>query len=1664
MKQNAQTFLGGYRFALALAAVTLHLAPAATAATPLTWAESYGVGSFDSEGKASNSDQYSSGADVPRAMAAMPDGGFIVVGDLDLPKLWRSGDAHPAACMVRFAADGTIIWQHTLRQLTAGSEPVKAMFLNDVKTDSQGNIFVTGGKNILGSNVPFVAKFSPASELIWQNGLPKTKGKVAYLSPTNIIDYEAAANPAGYMSLTNDGGVLVPLSQTRPLGYTTYGLAKFNNNGSLGFYRVYEGQHQYAPVGPACQSLDGSRYVMATPYALSNHPQAGAVNGTLLIVTDPSGNIIAQHGFPSLAAAEGYSETPVALIRTADGGFASLAVRAADAKGLMLRKFNADVSVASLATDIVYTPRFASFVATSLAQTADGGFLIGGHTPGGASGEDIALIKVSAAGALEFVSLVGGPKAETNAVAIPASDGGYAFVSKTLSYNTGIVSNHPDWWVVKTDANRRVRNFSGNMTEQSLADYIVSNSGPQTPQDVSALREPDYTYAAVVSAEPQFILENPDTFEAPDQPNFQIQASGPRIISSPTAVAIINQHFGVPVVAAFFGDGAPLTYSAAGLPQGFAIDPNTGIIYGVARPGSETTTPFVITVQATNGTETATGTLQLTISVGAPVFRVNGADKPTGETLIDKPLQFTADYAGRLAGQKVTVQASIDGSTWNDLATGLAGFMTFDASQDRYVLNTTNYPQASAVRFRVRVVVPSRSDVFSNEVGSFNLASSKARAGQTVFRLDHNGLRADYDFRAAQVSPAPGVALRVQSSYSPGVEGSWTDITNSSGSNVSAMKTETATRFSLATNSVKADDGVYFRAVAAATGYVDSLSNIVGPCALTSATPPSVTIVTPSSGTDPITPNVLRQNAGGTVVVSISVKATANTYPINALSITFDGQIIGTYNNAPSGELHTVNYETSRLGDHVIEAIAYDDHKVVGRAATARYIRIAPPLATAAKAARASDGNANAATVRREIYSVAKSGGSWDDPTTWKDSRGNPGLPGQYDFVFIEGNQVRLPSSITRVFALSIDGGTVIGPGSLQVGNMLTVGGSGATFSDTVFLFIQPGALCEAINAKDFRSDGSLVNDGTINVHGARGLVGIRDFENRGTINFQKVILPSEQLALGLPISLRAIEAANIKLSGKAGQSFEGPQGKLLAPNGSTLPALAAGKLLSNAGGTLIAPGGAGILGENSSGLISNDGGGLISNDGGGVISNDGGSVISNDGGSLISNDGGGLISNDGGGLIGPNGAGLKLTPGSAAAKGHAATSASSIVIAGGETDLTGIVIEGAVTMEAGVLSGNGLIAGSLTNNGGFISPGHSPGTLTVLGDFQQGANGTLVLEALGAEPGRFDRLQIRGAAALGGTLDVRTIGGFVPLANDPINPLVYSSQSGGFDHVSGNVQLNFGPGGASATLTPNAPNPKSGQPVNIATRLAVQTGDNALFAGFFVTGPAGSSKKVLIRGLGPSVPVPGTLADPLLELHNTDGTTVVNDNWKDGDVNQIPTGFSPSNDKESAIVATLTVGSVGYSGYTAIMKGAHGETGVGLVEVYDLDTVGAAQLANIATRGLVQTGDNVLIGGFIVQGSEPAKMLVRATGPSSGVAGALQDPVLEVHDSNGSVISNDNWRETQESEIAATGIAPNDSREPAVLATLVPGNYTAVVRGANDTIGVAVVEAYNLQ
>lgn len=256
---------------------------------------------------------------------------------------------------------------------------------------------------------------------------------------------------------------------------------------------------------------------------------------------------------------------------------------------------------------------------------------------------------------------------------------------------------------------------------------------------------------------------------------------------------------------------------------------------------------------------------------------------------------------------------------------------------------------------------------------------------------------------------------------------------------------------------------------------------------------------------------------------------------------------------------------------------------------------------------------------------------------------------------------------------------------------------------------------------------------------------------------------------------------------------------------------------------------------------------------------------------------------------------------------------------------------------------------------------------------------------------------------------------------------------------------------------------PKAAAPAllaNISTRLAAQTGDNVLIGGFIVTGT--QPKKVIIRAIGPSLPLAGKLADPKLELHDSTGKVIAsNDNWKDA-ANKlaiIDSTIPPQNDKESAILTSLAPGA-----YTAIASGVSNTTGIALVEVYDLDRTADSKLANISTRGLVQTGDNVLIGGFIILGSDPQKVIVRAIGPSLPVANKLNDPTLELHDPNGGLLAaNDDWVSDYGSEILATTVAPIIDKESAIVATLLPGGYTAIVRGVKDTTGVAVVEVYSL-
>ncbi|HEX8899374.1 MAG TPA: hypothetical protein VF751_11810 [Chthoniobacterales bacterium] len=268
------------------------------------------------------------------------------------------------------------------------------------------------------------------------------------------------------------------------------------------------------------------------------------------------------------------------------------------------------------------------------------------------------------------------------------------------------------------------------------------------------------------------------------------------------------------------------------------------------------------------------------------------------------------------------------------------------------------------------------------------------------------------------------------------------------------------------------------------------------------------------------------------------------------------------------------------------------------------------------------------------------------------------------------------------------------------------------------------------------------------------------------------------------------------------------------------------------------------------------------------------------------------------------------------------------------------------------------------------------------------------------------------------------------------------------------------------------ATTPVRGLALNIATRLPVGTGQQVLIGGFIIQGP--NPKTLLLRAIGPSLPLAGVLADPYLELHDGTGAIIAtNDNWKTTNlgsvltssqvVDLIATTIPPAQNLESAIIATLNPGA-----YTAVVRGASNETGIAVVEGYDLDPDPVSTLANISTRGYILKDDNVMIGGFIFGGGPGAtKVVVRGIGPSLSappfsVSNPLADPSLELHNGNGTTVdSNDNWTSNQQT-IAATGLAPSNNLESAMLETnLAPGPYTAILRDKNNGVGVGVLEVY---
>ena len=270
-------------------------------------------------------------------------------------------------------------------------------------------------------------------------------------------------------------------------------------------------------------------------------------------------------------------------------------------------------------------------------------------------------------------------------------------------------------------------------------------------------------------------------------------------------------------------------------------------------------------------------------------------------------------------------------------------------------------------------------------------------------------------------------------------------------------------------------------------------------------------------------------------------------------------------------------------------------------------------------------------------------------------------------------------------------------------------------------------------------------------------------------------------------------------------------------------------------------------------------------------------------------------------------------------------------------------------------------------------------------------------------------------------------------------------------------------------TPTPTPiPTPTPTNALNLSTRARVDTGDSVAIGGFIITGNV--SKKVVVRGLGPSLSrfnLSGLLLDPVLELRQANGSLILKtDNWKDNQRAQIEGSiYQPTDDRESVIVATLQP-----AAYTATLSGNGQTTGIGTVEIYDNDQEADSQLANISTRGFVQTGDNVMIGGFqLGLGSNNVQVAVRGLGPSLsqfGLSNLLADPTLELHDSNGAILaSNDDWQSDAVSagQLSAHGLALPDLKESGIFTSLPPGAFTAILAGKSGGVGIGLIEIYNL-
>lgn len=1411
-----------------------------------SFAESYGTDSYDGLGQPTTDDYYGSGWDWPTSMAKMPDGGCVVGGQIDTPSLYANNHSSFAAhtggismgSLVRLAPDGTILWQQTLRLSNDSYDPLYGVWtyaltlIVKVATDSSGNIFVWGFKESGSGPVyaPFVAKFSPGGQLLWQNGIDHvnvTEGDPGYSFQTGTF-----SNYLGGMTLTNDGGILVTFTQLN-YGDDSGGgqrydvaIAKFSASGALSFYKVYVrgGGHEYAVVpGQICQSKDGSRYILALPNDYDYSSDGFSYHqGLTFLVFDLNGNLLAEKRY---VPGDGPGEIPFAIIPTSDGGFATLSRYfggyASYADVGIVTKFSSDLSTQLFREEITgaTAPVYGQLVTNTLTELPDGGLLIGGATANRAAENDpydALMMKLSSAGALQFATTFGGPRTEggeggfqqvgranftIRTTAIPTADNGYALATNSYSYqvgNAGTGCLKPDWWIVKTDANRQVRNFTGGRIDLPLDAFTIASSS-QPMLNVSSYYPAPYQYEAITATDPSFIIRDLGSMKLPDQPTLQLQAGSPRIISSRNAEAVVTRHFAYHILTAFFPTSSTLTYSATGLPNGFVIDSATGVISGVPPAGSQTATPIQINLSVTDGTDTATGAVFLTIGDGPPSLTVNGSAEPaypgagtpvTG--LADSVLTFVAKQAGAPAGRSMTAEASttpdVSGS-WQRLTNGSEGFMPFEQQSSAFVLGTNIYPRANAVYFRVRSVTPDRPDAFSNIVGPFDLNSTKPRLGKTNLFITHNGPVANIRWGVTEETLVDGIQVRVQATKTPSSEGSWYPVAPLAQDTTTPAPNE----FYHGLDDYPSGEGIYFRAIASADGYVDSISAMNGPYTFIYDPAPEIALTIPGvSGTDaqdfdsPITPPSQ----------SFNFAADATTSPnrqITNLSLIYDGDEL----DHSTSQHAAVPFTTTTMGDHIFEAVATDDLGVIGDAAPV-HVRVAP------------------AAPGKILYLTAD--GSWSNPAIWDDGNGNHAVPGVNDFAVLGHGGVTLTGDVI-VGALSMNGATINYAGGtpfkITVFKQFTVSG-GRIYTD---IEIADSGNMLMLNDADLQLGGLITNNGRLKIHGKGGITGIPGSSSNafaadpdGLFDFvgklvNKFLAIFQRPAGGRRGStphpapppnpppapeIRAVEVSNVTNQAKV-VSNDG--GTLVSEHGGGVVAQGAGNVVSNDGGTLAAKRATGLVDKNGNPLISQDGGNLlakaaiIGEHSSGIIGEHSSGIIGEHGSGILSNANAGIVATGGGNLMRTAAAlNIRGTGGSVAFRANAAGATPGFVQTAGEFDLSGLSITGPVELDGGILSGTGPIVGDVTNNGAFITPGHSTGLVTITGNFTQNSGGTLTIQAEGGEKQQFDQVRVGGSAALGGKLNVFTSNNYVPLPNDPFAPIDYNGVTGAFNTVNSNV------------------------------------------------------------------------------------------------------------------------------------------------------------------------------------------------------------------------------------------------------------------------------------